>query len=104
MDCKSHLEKKSDREKRKRLSQINACEQKQQPTSRSFVQTTFSHSPLKLERKHDAAKLLEICLHFLFWRNQNNFSKNFEKKIEKKFYKFFEIFLSSKIENLTSIS
>ena len=40
---------------------------------RIFVQTPFSHSTLKLE-KNNAAKLLAFSLHFLFRRDQNEYS------------------------------
>ena len=48
-----------------------------------FVQTPFSHSTLKLERKKfHAAKPLAFSLHFLFRRDQNPYS-NLNSKIMK---------------------
>ena len=45
------------------------------PRNRIFVQTPFSHSTLKLERKKiHAAKPLAFSLHFLFRRDQNHHS------------------------------
>ena len=53
------------------------------PRNRIFVQTPFSHSTLKLERKKiHAAKPLAFSLHFLFRRDQNHYS-NLTSKIMK---------------------
>ena len=53
------------------------------PRNRIFVQTPFSHSTLKLERKKvHAAKPLAFPLHFLFRRDQNHHS-NLTSKIMK---------------------
>ena len=50
---------------------------------RIFVQTPFSLSTLKLERKKiHAAKPLASSLHFMFWRGQNHHS-NLTSKIMK---------------------
>ena len=47
---------------------------------RIFVQTPFSHSTLKLERKKlHAAKPLAFSLHFLFRRDQNHHSNSTSK-------------------------
>ena len=54
MDWENHLEKNpiQKTEKSKNLSEIAACEQKKPlPRNRILVQTPFSHSTLKLERK-----------------------------------------------------
>ena len=53
------------------------------PRNRNLVQTPFSHSTLKLERKKiHAAKPLAFSLHFLFRRDQNHYS-NLTSKIMK---------------------
>ena len=53
------------------------------PIKRIFVQTPYSHSTLKLERKKfHAAKPLAFSLHFLFRRDQNHYS-NLTSKIMK---------------------
>ena len=55
------------------------------PRNRIFVQTPFSHSTLKLERKKftiHAAKPLAFSLYFLFRRDQNHYS-NLASKIMK---------------------
>ena len=52
---------------------------------RIFVQTPLSHSTLKLERNrkvHAAKLLVAFSLHFLFRRNQTNYS-NFTSKLMK---------------------
>ena len=54
MDWENQSEKKSDRKNRKNSknqSEIAACEQKTTTEKRIFVQTPFSQSTLKLERK-----------------------------------------------------
>ena len=55
MNLKNHLEKNSIKkiENTENQSEIAACEQNQQ---RFFVQTPFSHSTLKLERKYSRRK------------------------------------------------
>ena len=53
------------------------------PRNQIFVQTPFSQSTLKLERKKiHAAKPLAFSLHFLFRRDQNHYS-NLTSKIMK---------------------
>ena len=52
------------------------------PRNRIFVQTPFSHSTLKLERKKSRRKTTRFSLHFLFRRDQNNYS-NLTSKIMK---------------------
>ena len=50
---------------------------------RRFVQTPFSHSTLKLERKNfKPQNKLVYSLHFLFWRNQK-YQFNLTSKIMK---------------------
>ena len=41
--------------------------------------TAFSHSTLKLEQNIHAAKPLAFSLHFLQWRNQNQYSNSTSK-------------------------
>ena len=64
---------------RMKLPHVN---KKPLPRNRIFVQTPFSHSTLKLERKIHAAKPLAFSLHFLFRRDQNHHS-NLTSKIMK---------------------
>ena len=52
------------------------------PRKRIFVQTPFSHSTLKLERKKIHAEKPLALLHFLFRRDQNHYS-NLTSKIMK---------------------
>ena len=47
---------KKSKKKGKNQSEIAACEQKLQARKRIFVQTPFSHSTLKLERKTSSRK------------------------------------------------
>ena len=49
---------------------------------RIFVQTKFSHYFKIRVKKFHAAKPLAFSLHFLFWRDQNNYS-NWTSKIMK---------------------
>ena len=59
-------------------------------SQRIFVQTPFSHSTLKLERKKfHVAKPLAFSLHFLFRRDQNHYS-NLTSKIMKMCEKIFK--------------
>ena len=54
MDWENYLEKKIDpksQKNSKNQSEIAACEQKTTTEKPNFVQTSFSHSTLKLERK-----------------------------------------------------
>ena len=78
MDWENHLEKpiqkieKTVENQSQRMPHVN-----KKPLSRNqiFVQTPFSHSTLKLERKKiHAAKPLAFSLHFLFRRDQNHYS------------------------------
>ena len=74
---KNHIEKKSDTKNPKKTVKIRVIlphvNKKPLPRTRIFVQTPFSHSTLKLERKKiHAAKPLAFSLHFLFRRDQNH--------------------------------
>ena len=69
---------------------------------RIFVQTPFSHSSLKLERKNSRRKTTRFSLQYLFRRDQNHYS-NLTSKIMKMYeqilkkdsatiqFKFFEL-------------
>ena len=59
MDWENYLEKnpiQKFEKTSKNQSEIAACEQKQLPRNRIFVQTPFSHSTLKLEQKNSRRK------------------------------------------------
>ena len=86
MDWENYLEKNPIQkiektvEIRVKLPHVN---NKTVPRNPKFVQTPFSHSTLKLERKKiHAAKPLGFSLHFLFRRDQNHYS-NLTSKIMK---------------------
>ena len=79
------IRKNSDPKNRKNSkngSKIAACEQKTTSEKANFVQTPFSHSILKLERKNFTPKPPAFLLRFLFRRDQNNYS-NLTSKIMK---------------------
>ena len=87
MDWENHLEKKDPIQKIEKTVKIRVklphVNKKPLPRNRIFVQTPFSHSTLKLERKKiHAAKPLAFSLHFLFRRDQNHYS-NLTSKIMK---------------------
>ena len=87
MDWESQLEKNPNQKLKKKTVKIKVklphVNKKPLARKRIFVQTTFSHSNLKLERKKiHVAKPLAFSLHFLFRRNQNHHS-NLTSKIMK---------------------
>ena len=86
MDWKNYLEKNPIQKIEKTVKirvKLPHVNKKPQPRNRIFVQTPFSHSTLKLERKKIlVAKPLAFSLHFLFRRHQNHHS-NLTSKIIK---------------------
>ena len=86
MDWENHSEKKSDPKNRKTVKirvKLPHVNKKPLPRNRTFVQTLFSHSTLKLERKKfTPQKPLAFSLHFLFRRDQNHHS-NLTSKVMK---------------------
>ena len=86
MDWENHLEKNQIQKTEKTVKikvKLPHVNKKSLPRNRIFVQTPFSHSTLKLERKKiHAAKPLAFSLHFLFRRDQNHYS-NLTSKIMK---------------------
>ena len=79
------LRKKSDQKIEKTVKiKVKLPHVNKKPLARKpiFVQTLFSHSTLKLERKIHAAKQLAFSVHFLFRRDQNHYS-NLTSKIKK---------------------
>ena len=87
MILKKHLEKNPIQKIEKKTVKIKMklphVKKKPQARKRIFVQTPFSHSNLKSERKNNqAAKPLAFSLHFLFRRDQNQYS-NLTSKILK---------------------
>ena len=86
MDCKNHLEKKSDpknRKNSKHQSEIAACEQKTTSEKTNFCSNTVFSLYFKIRvKKIHAAKPLAFSLHFLFRRDQNHHS-NLTSKIMK---------------------
>ena len=86
MDWENHLEKNPIQKIEKTVKirvKLPHVNKKPLPRNRIFVQTPFSHSTLKLERKKFlAAKPLAFSLHFLFRRDQNHYS-NLTSKIMK---------------------
>ena len=86
MDWKNHLEKNLIQKIEKTVKirvKLPDVNKKPLPRNRIFVETPFSHSTLKLERKKiHAAKPLAFSLHFLFRRDQNHYS-NLTSKIMK---------------------
>ena len=87
MDWKNYLEKNAIQKIEKKTVKIRVklprVNKKPLPRNRIFVQTPFSHSTLKLERKKIyVAKPLAFWLHFLFRRDQNHHS-NLTSKIMK---------------------
>ena len=86
MDWENHLEKNPIQKIEKTVKirvKLPHVNKKPLPRNRIFVQTQFSHSTLKLERKKiHAAKPLAFSLHFLFRRDQNHYS-NLTSKIRK---------------------
>ena len=82
MDWENNLEKIQSK-KLKIKVKLPHVNKKQVSRKRIFVQTPFSHSTLKLERKKFyTAKPLAFSLHFLFRRDQNHYS-NLTSKIIK---------------------
>ena len=84
MDWKNHLEKKSGPNNRKTVKikvKLPHVNKKPLKGNRIFVQTQFSHSTLKLERKRFTPQN-HFSLHFLFRRDQNHYS-NLTSKIMK---------------------
>ena len=86
MDWENHLEKNPIQKIKKTVKirvKLPHVNKKPLPRNRIFVQTPFSHSTLKLERKKiHAAKPLAFSLRFLFRRDQNHYS-NLTSKIIK---------------------
>ena len=86
MDWENYLEKNPIQKIEKTVKirvKLPHVNKKTVPRNRIFVQTPFSHSTLKLERKKiHAAKPLGFSLHFLFRRDQNHYS-NLTSKIMK---------------------
>ena len=86
MDCKNHLEKKSDPKNRKtskNQGEIAACEQKTTTDKANFCSNTVFSLYFKIRaKKFHAAKPLAFSLHFLFRRDQNHYS-NLTSKIMK---------------------
>ena len=88
MDWENHLEKNPIQKIEKTVKirvKLPHVNKKPLPGNRIFVQTPFSHSTLKLERKRKkihVAKPLAFSLHFLFRRDQNHYS-NLTSKIMK---------------------
>ena len=77
MDWENHLEKNPIQKIEKTLKikvKLPHVNKKPLARKRIFVQTPFSHSTLKLEKKIHAAKPLAFSLHFLFRRDQNHYS------------------------------
>ena len=85
MDWENHLEKSRSKNRKNskikvKLPHVNKNHYRE---AEFFFQTPFSHSTLKLERKNNhAAKPLAFSLHFLFRRDQNQYS-NLTSKIMK---------------------
>ena len=72
MDWENHLEKNPIQKIEKTVKirvKLPHVNKKPLPRNRIFVQTSFFHSILKLERKIRA-----FSLHFLFRRDQNHYS------------------------------
>ena len=83
MNWENHLEKNPIQKTVKIRVKLPHVNKKPLPRNRIFVQTPFSHTTLKLERKKiHAAKPLAFSLHFLFRRDQNHYS-NLTSKIMK---------------------
>ena len=86
MDWESHLEENAIQKiEKKGNTRVKWPNVNKKPLSRTqiFVQTLFSYSRLKFERKKiHAAKTLAFSLHFLFRRDQNLHS-NLESEIMK---------------------
>ena len=86
MDWENHLEKNPIQKIEKTVKikvKLPHVNKKPQARKRIFVQSPFSHSILKLERKKfHAPKPLAFSLHFLFRRDQNHYS-NLTSKIMK---------------------
>ena len=86
MDSKNHLEKNPIQKHEKTVKikvKLPHVNKKSLPIKRIFVQTPYSHSTLKLERKNfTPPKPLAFSLHFLFRRDQNHYS-NLTSKIMK---------------------
>ena len=77
--------KKSDPKNRKTVKirvKLPHVNKKPLPRHRIFVQTPFSESTLKLERKNSRRKTTRFSLYFLFRRDQNHYS-NLTSKIMK---------------------
>ena len=86
MDWENHLEKEPIQKIEKTVKirvKLPHVNKKPLPRNRIFVQTPFSHSTLKLERKKiHTAQPLAFSLHFLLRRNQSHYS-NLTSKIMK---------------------
>ena len=86
MDWENHLEKNPMQKIEKTVKirgKLPHVNKKPLPRNRIFVQTPFSRTTLKLERKKiHAEKSLVFSLHFLFRRDQNHHS-NLTSKIMK---------------------
>ena len=85
MDWENHLEKNPIQKIEKTVKirvKLPHVNKKPLPRNRIFVQTPFSHSTLKLERKKSRCKTTRFSLHFLFRRDQNHYS-NLTSKIMK---------------------
>ena len=85
-ELRKPFRKQSDPNNRKKVkTKVKLPHVNKKPLARKriFVQTPFSHSTLKLEQKKiHAAKPLAFSLHFLFRRDQNQYS-NLTSKIMK---------------------
>ena len=86
MDWENHFEKNPIQKIEKTVKirvKLPHVNKKPLPRTRIFVQTPFSHSTLKLEQKNSRRKKpLIFSLHFLFQRDQNDYS-NLTSKIMK---------------------
>ena len=86
MDWKNHLEKYSIQKIEKTVKikvKLPHVNKKPLPIKRTFVQTPYSHSTLKLERKNFMPQNHSLfVLHFLLRRDQNHYS-NLTSKIMK---------------------
>ena len=85
MDWENYLEKNPIQKIEKTVKirvKLRHVNKKQLPRNRIFVQTPFSHSTLKLERKKSTPQILTFSLNFLFWCDQNYYS-NLTSKIMK---------------------
>ena len=68
----NRLEKKSDKKNRKNIAHVNKNHQREKA---NFCTNTVSSLYIKIRAKrYHAAKPLDFSLHFLFQRDQNNYS------------------------------